>query len=353
MKELTNKLWPTVKILIVPYIALLFLLTYRIDYQITAPGGITEVESLIEIDYPVDESKGSISSTYVVSFRKPSLFQFIISDFSKYNKVIILPEYYAHYTDQENREISYLQKMTSVDAAVIVAYKLAEQNNSDILFDDNSTYKVVLVTGKAKEMTNYDEVALGSEFISMLGDNNVEVEDYEDLSDYMMDGQEYLFTFEFEDLAYQVNLTKEDVVNNNIMLNQYTLVDDTNIFPKFRENESNIGGPSGGLLQTLSIYNMLVKEDITRGLKIAGTGTIRVDGSVGYVGGIKQKIATAYFNKVDLFFIPNIDERYGSHNYLEALAACEEFGIDPEGWLIPVHFASEAIAYLEGLDNHA
>ncbi|MGE4572228.1 MAG: hypothetical protein AB7E09_05725, partial [Candidatus Izemoplasmatales bacterium] len=109
---------------------------------------------------------------------------------------------------------------------------------------------------------------------------------------------------------------------------------------------------SGGLLQTLSIYNMLVKEDITKGYKIAGTGTIRYDGTVGYVGGIKQKIATAYVNKVDMFFIPAIDERYSSHNYLEALAACEEYGIDPEGWLIPVASIDEAIAYLEGLDNH-
>lgn len=350
MKELTKKLWPTIRILIIPYIILMFLLVYRIDYLIYAPGGITEVESVIDIDYEVDEVKGSISSTYVISFKRPTFFQFIVTDFSKYNEVIILPEYYRHYTDQENRQISYLQKMTSVDAAVIVAYDLASENNDDIVFDESSTYHVVLVTGKAEDFSQYESVGLGDEFISMIGEDDVLVTDYNDLGDFMVEGNTYTFNFENEDGTYQVDLTTEDIEDRALILTEYLLVDESEIYPKFTETESNIGGPSGGLLQTLSIYNNLVQEDITKGLKIAGTGTIRYDGTVGYVGGIKQKIATAHINKVDLFFIPAIDERYSSHNYLEALAACEEFGIDPEGWLIPVGSIQEAIDYLEGIE---
>ncbi|QWC00625.1 hypothetical protein KHQ88_03385 [Mycoplasmatota bacterium] len=350
MKELSKILWPTIRILIIPYLILMFLLVYRIDYLIYAPGGITEVESVIDIDYEVDDIDGSISSTYIISFKKPTFFQFVINDFSKYNEVIILPEYYRHYTDQENREISYLQKLTSVDAAVIVAYSLASENNSDIIFNESSTYHVVLITGKSEDLSNYDAVGLGDEFISMIGENDTHVTDFNDLEDYMLENEEYIFTFKNEEREYQALLSREDITNNELILTEYILVDEQEIYPKFFEKDSNIGGPSGGLLQTLSIYNHLIKDDITHGLKIAGTGTIRYDGSVGYVGGIKQKIATAYINEVDLFFIPDIDERYSSHNYLEALAACEEFGIDPEGWLIPVSTIEDAIEYLEGIE---
>ncbi|MDA3931263.1 MAG: hypothetical protein PF513_00850 [Tenericutes bacterium] len=350
MKELTKKLWPIIRILIIPYIILMFLLVYRIDYLIYAPGGITEVESVIDIDYEVEEIKGSISSTYIISFKRPTFFQFVINDFSKYNEVIILPEYYRHYTDQENREISYLQKMTSVDAAVIVAYQLASEDNDDIIFEESATYHVVLVTGKAEDLSNYDSVGLGDEFISMIGESDELVTDINDLTDFMIEGNSYTFNFKNEEALYQVDLTTEDIEDRALILTEYLLVNEDEINPKFTENDSNIGGPSGGLLQTLSIYNNLIQEDITHGLKIAGTGTIRYDGSVGYIGGVKQKIATAYINKVDLFFIPAIDERYSSHNYIEALAACEEFGIDPEGWLIPVATIQEAIDYLEGIE---
>ena len=51
----------------------------------------------------------------------------------------------------------------------------------------------------------------------------------------------------------------------------------------------NVGGPSAGLMMALNVYNNLIPEDITNSMIVAGTGTIEIDGSVGPVGGIKQK----------------------------------------------------------------
>ena len=347
MNELTKHLWPMVKILAIPYLLLMFLLIYRIDYQIIAPGGITEVEALISVDYDVDETEGSFSSTYVVSFRKPTFFQFIISDFSKYNMVYILSESYVHYTDSEIRQISYIQKYTSVDAAVKVAYENASLNNSDIQFDANSTYQKVVVYGKDAELSNYDDIGLGDEFISMIGDDDVVVETYTSISSYISEDGTYQFTFKDDDgNLYEASVLGSDYLSGFLKFQEYTLVDESQIYPNFTENESNIGGPSGGLLQTLAIYNMLVQEDITKGYKIAGTGTITYDGHVGQIGGMTQKIATAYLNGVDFFFVPGEE----TSNYAEALAACEKYGIESEGWLIPVETFSDALSYLEGLD---
>lgn len=55
----------------------------------------------------------------------------------------------------------------------------------------------------------------------------------------------------------------------------------------------NIGGPSAGLLFALGIVDLLGPDDLTDGRTIAGTGTITVDGEVGAIGGIRQKIVGA------------------------------------------------------------
>ena len=66
----------------------------------------------------------------------------------------------------------------------------------------------------------------------------------------------------------------------------------------------SVGGPSAGLLMALNVYNLLTLEDITKGKVIAGTGTIEIDGSVGPVGGIKQKVIAAKRIGAELILVP-------------------------------------------------
>jgi PDZ domain-containing protein len=53
------------------------------------------------------------------------------------------------------------------------------------------------------------------------------------------------------------------------------------------------GGPSGGLIFTLGLIDLLTPQDIIAGRKIAGTGTISPDGSIGSIGGVTEKITGA------------------------------------------------------------
>jgi len=55
----------------------------------------------------------------------------------------------------------------------------------------------------------------------------------------------------------------------------------------------DIGGPSAGTMFALGIIDTLTPGDLTGGKKIAGTGTIDVDGVVGPIGGIRQKLVGA------------------------------------------------------------
>jgi PDZ domain-containing protein len=72
----------------------------------------------------------------------------------------------------------------------------------------------------------------------------------------------------------------------------------------------DIGGPSAGLMFALGIYNAFAESDITRGHKIAGTGSITTDGRVGSVGGVKYKAIAAQRAGVSLLLVPadNYDE---------------------------------------------
>src|SRR4051794_24547308 len=66
----------------------------------------------------------------------------------------------------------------------------------------------------------------------------------------------------------------------------------------------DIGGPSAGLMFSLAIYDTLTPGSLTNGKTIAGTGTAEMDGSVGAIGGIPQKIAAAKDAGAALFFVP-------------------------------------------------
>lgn len=68
--------------------------------------------------------------------------------------------------------------------------------------------------------------------------------------------------------------------------------------------DSQIGGPSAGLMFSLAIYDTLTPGSLTGGSRIAGTGTIDAEGKVGSIGGIQQKIAGARDAGSELFLVP-------------------------------------------------
>jgi PDZ domain-containing protein len=65
-----------------------------------------------------------------------------------------------------------------------------------------------------------------------------------------------------------------------------------------------VSGPSAGLAFTLTIVDELTPGDLTGGKKVAVTGTIRPDGSVGPIGGAQQKAVTARQAGAKLFLVP-------------------------------------------------
>ena len=83
--------------------------------------------------------------------------------------------------------------------------------------------------------------------------------------------------------------------------NEVTLTPPRNV--RISIDIGNVGGPSAGLAFTLQLLQEL-GHDVTHGLRVAATGTIRADGSVGAVGAIKQKTIGARSAHIDAFLVP-------------------------------------------------
>jgi PDZ domain-containing protein len=66
----------------------------------------------------------------------------------------------------------------------------------------------------------------------------------------------------------------------------------------------NIGGPSAGLAMTLATLDVLSNGDLTGGHRVAATGTIGLDGTVGDVGGVAQKAVAVRKAGATVFFVP-------------------------------------------------
>jgi len=78
-------------------------------------------------------------------------------------------------------------------------------------------------------------------------------------------------------------------------------------------DSGRVGGPSAGLEFALSIVDQLTPGELTGGRRIAVTGTIEADGTVGPVGGIPQKTVTVRRAGAKLFLVPasQVDEARG------------------------------------------
>lgn len=99
----------------------------------------------------------------------------------------------------------------------------------------------------------------------------------------------------------------------------------------------NVGGPSAGLMHALAIIDNLTPGELTKGHVIAGTGTIQWDGTVGNIGGVRQKVVAAEAAGAGYVLVP-------AGNYEEALSAAPRNVV-----LVPVATLEEAIRFLEDL----
>ena len=109
-------------------------------------------------------------------------------------------------------------------------------------------------------------------------------------------------------------------------------------------SSGNVGGPSAGLAFALTVLDVLTPGELTGGKRVAVTGSIGLDGSVGDVGGVAQKSVAARDAGAEMMIVPEdlVDEArlgagkvpvVGVENLDDALQALAAHGGDPVGRL--------------------
>lgn len=307
------------------------------NYVIMMPGIAKDLESIIEVNKNgvSKDEKGSFL-LITVSTRSANLPLLIYSAVNPYAKIYKRMEIVPRNLDK-NEYLNLTKEMMeeSQTVAKVVALKKAGYN-IDI---KNQGVKVVKVFSKSNAFNKINE---GDVILSVDGKETKETDNLVKeirnkspgetvILKIIRDGKE-----KFVLVKTMENNENEDKIGLGLYIKNDNIVTDFPILIEIDTGE--ISGPSAGVMFALEIYNQLSDIDLTAGKIIAGTGTLSIDGSIGEVGGIIQKVITAHKNGADIFFIP-------VGNYEDA----EPIALKYDMTLVPIDKFEDAIMYLQSM----
>lgn len=323
-------------------VALLIILigNFPLPYYVSKPGMALELSDVIAVENG-SEARGDFMLT-TIRLGKANIYSYFMSKIHPY--YLLEPEEAVRPDDESDEEyrVRQLYMMeTSQENALQVAFARSG-NKYEVQY--NGIYVLaVLERGPA------DGILQPGDRIVAVDDR--EINRAEDFTTYVQSRQ--------AGEVIELTLIRDDVERKESLTLQFlpqigkpgigiSLVEDKEVTtdPAVKINTEDIGGPSAGLMFALEIYNQLVAEDITRGYRIAGTGTISPDGTVGPIGGIGQKIVAADEAGAEIFFAPNEQGREGSDYELAADTARD---INSEMIIVPVDTFDDALEFLRSL----
>lgn len=314
MKKLNYQLIWAVPLLLIS----IFYGVFRIDYTVLLPGGLIPVQDKIQIENRYNQT-GSISSVYVYTIDRPTRLINYVADFLPGVDSREMSVSYSTMTNKEIQERGYILYEMGIDYSLINAYEVSA---SDI----NYVFDSAIVT-----YVFNDEIPLE------IGDRIYEIDgqklyDIWAMSDYMIKVDEAVLTINDGE---EVTIYKAD--NGKFGFEAYSDYLIYSSDPVFEIEETDTQGSSGGLLQTISIFNALTPIDYTYGLNLGGTGTINLGGYVGSIGAVRQKVIAAAQNDIDIFFVP-------SENYEDALDELSKIKTDMI--LVEAETFADAVSFL-------
>lgn len=323
-------------------IVALLLIFIKFPYYVTMPGTAQDLKPLVHVEHGDDDDEGTFMLT-TVKMGRANAISYFLAHVRSFYELYPLEEIKQEGETDEEYTMRQLQLMEqSKEAAIAVAYKKAGKPVS---------YKAkgVYVMSVLPHMPAEGQLKVGDRIIKIDGKR---MDTSEQMVQYIRTkkkGDKVHITFVHGKKEKEATLTLMPFAHNPKQIGiGVSLTTDYDIAtnPPVRIDSEQIGGPSAGLMFSLEIYNQLVEEDITKGHKIAGTGTINMNGEVGPIGGISQKIVAADREGAEIFFAPN-ENGAADSNYREAVKTAKKIGTKMK--IVPVDTFDDAIRYLEKL----
>jgi Lon-like protease len=324
----------TAAVLLILPLAAVTLSLLPLNQGLEAPGFTASVEPMVQLpaEYRHD-SAGSLILLTVIPQAPIIAGEWAYAHFD--HTIRLMPPEQIIPEDKTQQSVSaedYRMLLDSETTAIIVGLRLAgfpaEVNNAGVLVISiltESPARTILQPVDIITGVNGVPVITPTDLTSKMGQLTVQTTLKIDI---LRDGKALSLevpTMDPVDGAVKIGITIEQYSSG------YTLP-----FPVKIVAEKVSGGPSAGLMFTLGVYDLLTEKDLTGGRKIAGTGTIDLEGNVGPIGGVQQKVAAAERAGAEYFFSPE-------GNYDDALAAATHIKV------IKVTTAQEAINFLQNL----
>jgi Lon-like protease len=314
---------------------------YSLPYYVSKPGMAKELGPIITVDGGYKDEGNFMLTT--VRMGRANIYSYLEAKIRKYEEIYPLDMILNKTETEEEYDARQLHLMAGSKLnAIEVAYRKAG-------LPVNYKYKGIYVVQVIPNMPAERKLRAGDRIFKVDGKELPSSEKFIDYVSKKQAGDKVKLTYlrnnNTKTVTLQLKPFKEDPQKVGIGI---SLVDDKEIIvnPKVKVKTDEIGGPSAGFMFSLEIYNQLTKDDLTKGYQIAGTGTIEVDGTVGPIGGIEQKIVAADKAGAEIFFAPN-EKGIKNSNYRNAVKTAKD--IKTKMKIVPIDNFDEAVIYLEKL----
>lgn len=318
-------------------LAVVLLWPVKVPYFAMTPGPTEEVVDLVTLPEGVEafEPTGEFF-LLTVGLREVNLFEYLEAQFDPKVDLIDREVIRPHGVTQEQVTRTNLEAMDrSIDSAVFVALDRA---GYEVSFTGEGAQVIETVEGSPAH-----EVLLPGDIVDtvageaiLLSDDAAEIIRSYSIGDTISLGGER----DGERFSVEITLVPHPDIEGAPMVG--VLFDTRNlemVLPIDVDIDSrNIGGPSAGITYTLALLDLLTEEDLSKGHRIASTGTIALDETVGAIGGVKQKVYAAIAIGAEYVLVPQ-------DNYPDAVDAA-----DGEIEIVSVGTLDDALSFLRELE---
>lgn len=309
-----------------------------VDYYSLAPGPSDPTQPLVRVsDVPTYPSDGRVVFT-TVRERHLSVLGAVVGWLDPDIAVIEKEKLFGNRSPRENREENVRAMGASKDTALYVALR---QLGYPVTVSSSGLIITFLGQTPAAQVLKVNDIIANFD-----GNPVSSIDDVRSVTARHAPGDVVPITIKrkSEVITTSITLAKRETDGTAYIGISYDLPSDAKFKYPFEIgiDSGDIIGPSAGLAFTLGTLDALTPGELTGGKKVAATGTIDINGSVGRIGGIEQKVHAVHRAGAALFIVPQPE-------YEAAIEAARGLELKVVG----VHTLQEALAALDGIGGNA
>lgn len=339
MKHLTKKArnW---LITILTVVVLSVTALWPTDYFLESPGEVFPVGEFIKTK--TKAPKNLYMVTVSITNEPVPVIAYLLSFTQKYTDRVSSSELLGGQSSSQYNELQNWYMETSQQAAIYYAAKKAK-------LSPKLHYHGVYVMEIQNNSSFKGKLQIGD---TVLGANGHKFKSTKEMMDYLQQqkiGAKLKLKVQRNSQTRTFNGKVVTVKGTNKPGIGIQLVEHTSVStkPTVKINAGDIGGPSAGLMFTLEAYQVFTGKNLTNNHKVAGTGTISVDGKVGMIGGVDKKVVAADKAGAEVFFAPTDSTgiKKSETNYEVAKKTAK--AIHTKMKIVPVATFEDALNYLK------